>query len=772
MGRSVRAARLIPLLLPALLCACSEGRPQVAVQVRGLASDVRSLEVSAAIGAEVYGGSSLTVTQRLDRFVLKLRPGAQGALQVRVGGLQGDGCRVSQGEASVTIAPPVDDYEVPVTLAALPQKACQLALLKPENGAGEVRSEPAGLDCGEACAGASAAFAPGTTVTLRARAAPGSYFAGWTGACFGNAPCVAPPIGNQTTRVAARFLRFQVCSEDAVCWQNPLPQGNRLAHLWGAAANDVWAVGGAGTVLRWNGTLFSPYRSGTTRQLTGVAGSGPRDVWAVGEAGTLLHFDGESWTASDSGVDVNLNAVFALDPRTAWAVGDKSTILRWDGARWRQEHRGLDASGLLQVWGSGPRDVWAVGAAGNSDGQILHYDGVDWRLELTLDGRYLLGLWGRAADDLWAVGVTRDRPPRGEVQHWDGRAWQAAPGLPATGPLRAVFGTAAGEVFVSGEDGVVLRYRDGAWSRKSSGTSAPLTALWGSASDDLWASSLAGTLHSWNGAFFTPVSISTITTSNLLSAWQDGAGAAYAVGEGGALLRWDGAWIPQDSGTTSTLARVWGSGPDDIWVVGAGGLIRRSRGGAFAPVDNPSPTSDFLSGLHGLGPDHVWAVGLQGAAYRWDGALLRKINLNTSGDLLAVRVVGPREVWFAGAGVLLHLVDNTVFRLHIGAAVLLDLWASGPSDVWAVGADGVVLRWDGAALTQVPSGTGALLLGVSGSGPGEVFVVGAAGTLLRGGVQGLRPLRSATSSLLRGVSASRDHVYAVGDGGAILHLGR
>ncbi len=49
-------------------------------------------------------------------------------------------------------------------------------------GAGTVTSDPAGIDCGAACA---AAFAQGTSVTLTAAAASGSLFFGWSGACSG-----------------------------------------------------------------------------------------------------------------------------------------------------------------------------------------------------------------------------------------------------------------------------------------------------------------------------------------------------------------------------------------------------------------------------------------------------------------------------------------------------------------------------------------------------------------------------------------------------------
>jgi hypothetical protein len=56
------------------------------------------------------------------------------------------------------------------------------------NGSGSVVSEPAGVDCGATC---TAMFDAPTVVTLTPSAAPGSVFAGWSGACAeaGLGPC-------------------------------------------------------------------------------------------------------------------------------------------------------------------------------------------------------------------------------------------------------------------------------------------------------------------------------------------------------------------------------------------------------------------------------------------------------------------------------------------------------------------------------------------------------------------------------------------------------
>src|SRR5215510_5695776 len=103
-----------------------------------------------------------------------------------------------------------------------------------------------------------------------------------------------------------------ICSGDGWCWRNPLPQGNPLFGVWGSGANDVWAVGGPGTILHWDGFDWMSVSSGTTSFLSGVWGSGASDVWAVGgyPTSTILHWDGSAWTSVPSGTEQYLNGVW------------------------------------------------------------------------------------------------------------------------------------------------------------------------------------------------------------------------------------------------------------------------------------------------------------------------------------------------------------------------------------------------------------------------------------------------------------------------------
>ena len=87
---------------------------------------------------------------------------------------------------------------------ALALSAPQLTVVKAGTGSGTVTSTPAGLTCGATC---SATFAQGQSVTLRATAASGSTFTGWSGAgCSGTGQCTVSMT--QARSVTATFTRL------------------------------------------------------------------------------------------------------------------------------------------------------------------------------------------------------------------------------------------------------------------------------------------------------------------------------------------------------------------------------------------------------------------------------------------------------------------------------------------------------------------------------------------------------------------------------------
>jgi hypothetical protein len=98
------------------------------------------------------------------------------------------------GACIVTITQPAQ------VTATFSLNAYTLTVGRVGSGSGVVTSLPAGIDCGNTC---SSAFNYGTVVTLTAKPAPASTFAGWQGACAGLGACLINLT--QATVVTATF---------------------------------------------------------------------------------------------------------------------------------------------------------------------------------------------------------------------------------------------------------------------------------------------------------------------------------------------------------------------------------------------------------------------------------------------------------------------------------------------------------------------------------------------------------------------------------------
>lgn len=136
-------------------------------------------------------------------------------------------------------------------------------------------------------------------------------------------------VGHPTTDILSGSLFHY----DGVAWRTvplPLPGPVPLHHVWGSAPDDVFAVGGFGRVLHFDGRAWSVMESGTTRHLFGVWGSSAKNVYAVGQAGTVLHFDGAAWRAIELPfpVSTDLHSVWLGSGTDVRIVGDAGTILR------------------------------------------------------------------------------------------------------------------------------------------------------------------------------------------------------------------------------------------------------------------------------------------------------------------------------------------------------------------------------------------------------------------------------------------------------------
>ena len=261
--------------------------------------------------------------------------------------------------------------------------------------------------------------------------------------------------------------------------------------IWGTAPDSLWAVGEFGSILSWNGTVWTELDIGIiTSDIIAIDGVAADDVWAVGEDGTTLRYTGEDngWSIIRTDTEEALNAVHVISSTLAWAVGDRATIQRWDGMRWNPVDPPMTVFGRLNgVWAAAPDDVWAVG----DSGVLLHFDGSVWTQEVSPTGNALLGIAGRSANEIYAFGFG------GTLLRYDGATW--IPIVLATNEvLFSMHFAGPLDFWLVGGGGTILRNQGGGWILQESGTNNGLNGVFGTAPDDVWVVGEAGSILRWN----------------------------------------------------------------------------------------------------------------------------------------------------------------------------------------------------------------------------------------------------------------------------------
>lgn len=257
-----------------------------------------------------------------------------------------------------------------------------------------------------------------------------------------------------------------------------------------------------------------------------------RDVWnfsttsmiAVGDYGTVLSYNGKLWTAQVSDTDSHINSIWAASATAAWVVGNNGTILKWDGATWTAQTSDTTEH-LLAVWGTSASNLVAVGA----NGTILAHNGTSWSPQTSGTTQDLRGVWGTAANNIYAVGDA------GTILKWNGTTWTAQTST-TTDSLNAVWGTTATNIYAVGASGRILRSTTGtAWAALANSTTDTLNVVWGTGTTNIFAAGNGGRLlRSTDGVAWS--SLASNTSSDIYGLRGSATTNIAAVGSGGAIL--------------------------------------------------------------------------------------------------------------------------------------------------------------------------------------------------------------------------------------------
>ena len=208
----------------------------------------------------------------------------------------------------------------------------------------------------------------------------------------------------------------------------------------------------------------------------------------------------------------------------------------------------------------------------------------------------------------------------------------------------------------------------------------------------------------------------TFAYSSDLYAVRAGNGGDLWVAGNTSFRRSGGTWAPITRPTGYVARGLGGSGANDMWSVSGtwnstsligSGTIEHSNGITWidAALGQSLP---YLSAVWASGPNDAWAVGGyndaadSAALYHWDG--LKWSRSNPPAVRLTLRSLcasRPSEVWAGGdSGLLLRWDGHRVRSLNSGTGnSLASLWCSSTGDLWSAGS-GAILRWDGNRFTS------------------------------------------------------------------------
>jgi len=286
-----------------------------------------------------------------------------------------------------------------------------------------------------------------------------------------------------------------------------------------------------------------------------------------------------AWTSVASPTTATLNAVWGTGPSDVYAVGAGPVALHYNGTNWAAMTLPSSVSGTLSnIWGSSLSDVWAGGGTA-----VLRYNGSGWTTLTT--PAYAYGIWGSSPTNVY-IAMSRN------ILRYTGSSFTTYHILAAgNNALNGVWGFGATDVFSlnqagtsgGGCSGDVRRFNGAAWLPISGTSSLGCThALWGSGPTDIFTvgtgsgpSANNAVANRYNGTTWAPMAISA-GARTLRDVWGSGASNVFAVGDNGTILRYNGsAWSMSTSGTTQALRGVWGSNASNVFAVGQGGTILR-----------------------------------------------------------------------------------------------------------------------------------------------------------------------------------------------------
>lgn len=375
--------------------------------------------------------------------------------------------------------------------------------------------------------------------------------------------------------------------------------------------------------------------------------------------------------------------------------------------------------------GPGPCSITVTGPsqleAGTSP-RICNKDGWCWMNPLP-QGNDLRAIWGSAANDIWAVGTG------GTILHYDGLAWRPVDSGTNV-DLYSICGIDKDDIWVVGARGSVLEYKKGTWKSVVTISGYDLWACHIVNNNYVVATDSEGARYKFNGSAWSSDTSTLYSEKAGISAlWinQKYEGWLFDLRGRGATLR-NEKWAATGASIGFSVFAIAGWQDSPLWAIGSGASMWN--------IDKWQATalpkeSGQLRAIWPLSASAAWAVGTEGTILAWNGTTWNKLPSPSKLDLYGVWGSSENDVWAVGQrGTLLRWDGSrwsSLWHDHANGNNLNKIWGSSPDDVRAVGDKGTVLRWDGQQVQPELTDSITDLTAIGGFSSTDVWIAGRAG---------------------------------------------
>ncbi|MEW5802522.1 MAG: hypothetical protein AB1847_10535 [bacterium] len=551
-----------------------------------------------------------------------------------------------------------------------------------------------------------------------------------------------------------KAVKVDAAGWDSKQWEIQYPDMSAtwLNDIWGLSDYNIFTVGSGmngatighfdGQTWRTMDTYFLEEPWGT---LTAIWGSSQSNIFAVGGTpgqisgmAMILHYNGAEWSIMDSDFPGCLLDVWGSGPNDVFATGTDGLFIHWDGNSWTEVNLGSILAAyevdFQSIWGDGPNNVFCLCYDSQQIATlVLRCQNGQWTIMKTIPSVWLYDIWGTSAANIWAVGD--------HIYRYQGSTWQDVTPSDLQNQeffLNKVVGRSANDLIAVGrvdlldletEEALIIRYDGQTW-KKVEGIYIPgdLKSAWVGQGNKalavgenyLYAYPQKGIILSYDGVSWKANSTECYE-GTYFQVWANSSQSAFAVG--GYESEYEGEYITED------LARV---------------AIARYDGQYWTPVD----VSEYgiLYDIWGSPSQELFAVG--GDSYtNLNGQQVVETRILNSTDGTDWNVMPGTENFADFLGGVFGTTSNDVFAVGEGiyhfngiqwskmqipstAGILNSVWASDPLNVFAVGdlmesnGKATILRYNGQSWTFMNHTIQEPLFKVFGTSASDVFALG------------------------------------------------